>query len=135
MSLAKRSKNKTEHTGAKNGGGHWGTRAEAKAISKKHRRENSKSEIVQETKDFEVDGNGSIPWRLSVQALIHENTEPGVMLKGSRTKEGLSQTELASMLGIPPSNISEMEHGKRPIGKNMAKRLSKVLKVDFRVFL
>ena len=135
MSLAKRSKSKTEHTGAKNGGGHWGPRAEAKTISKKHRRENSKSEIAQETKDLEVEYKRTFAWRLPVQELLHEDTEPGVMLKGSHIKEGLSQTELASMLGIPPSNISEMEHGKRPIGKNMAKRLSKVLKVDFRVFL
>lgn len=29
---------KTEHAGAKNGGGHWGTRAEAKRLSRKHRR-------------------------------------------------------------------------------------------------
>jgi len=29
---------KTEHTGAKNGGGYWGTRAAAKQISKKRRR-------------------------------------------------------------------------------------------------
>ena len=29
---------KTEHAGAKNGGGHWGTRAEAKSGSKKARR-------------------------------------------------------------------------------------------------
>ena len=48
MSLAKRSKMKTEHSGAKNGGGHWGTRAEAKNISKKHRRENDKAQIKRE---------------------------------------------------------------------------------------
>ena len=66
MSLAKRSKNKTEHTGAKNGGGHWGTRAEAKSISKKHRRENSKSEIVRATQDLEVDGSNSVSCRLPV---------------------------------------------------------------------
>lgn len=29
---------KTEHTGAKNGGGFWGPRAEAKRASKKRRR-------------------------------------------------------------------------------------------------
>jgi len=28
-----------------------------------------------------------------------------------------------------------MEHGKRPIGKDMAKRLAKALKVNYRVFL
>ena len=33
---------KTEHSGAKNGGGYWGPRAEAKKHSKKRRRRNDK---------------------------------------------------------------------------------------------
>lgn len=37
---------KTEHAGAKNGGGHWGDRLEAKTLSKKARRINSKKDIV-----------------------------------------------------------------------------------------
>ena len=36
---------KTEHSGAKNGGGHWGTRKEAKKISSRIRRINAKREI------------------------------------------------------------------------------------------
>ena len=36
---------KTEHVGAKNGGGHWGSREEAKALSKKARRINKKKDI------------------------------------------------------------------------------------------
>ena len=50
MSLGRRQK--TEHSGAKNGGGHWGDRAEAKRISKKRRRENGKSAIRKETKQI-----------------------------------------------------------------------------------
>jgi plasmid maintenance system antidote protein VapI len=38
-------------------------------------------------------------------------------------------------LGISQAHISEMEHGRRPIGKEMARRLAKLLKVDYRVFL
>ncbi len=47
MSLGKRKK-KSEHAGAKNGGGHWGTRNEAKRISKKVRRSNDKAAIKSE---------------------------------------------------------------------------------------
>lgn len=36
---------KTEHSGAKNGGGFWGTRREAKEASKRRRRRNDKKEI------------------------------------------------------------------------------------------
>jgi hypothetical protein len=35
---------KTEHNGAKNGGGFWGRRAEAKRLSKRARRSNGKAE-------------------------------------------------------------------------------------------
>ena len=43
---------KTEHAGAKNGGGHWGTREEAKTLSKKARRINNKKDIKQELSDL-----------------------------------------------------------------------------------
>lgn len=36
---------KTEKSGAKNGGGYWGPREEAKMSSKKTRRKNDKNEI------------------------------------------------------------------------------------------
>ena len=47
MSLGSR-KRKSEHVGAKNGGGHWATRDEAKRISKKVRRSNDKTAIRSE---------------------------------------------------------------------------------------
>lgn len=53
---------KTEHAGAKNGGGHWGTREEAKALSKKARRINNKKDIKQELsnlKDSSKESNKS----------------------------------------------------------------------------
>jgi len=40
---------KTEHAGAKNGGGHWGSRAEAKTLSKKARRKDSKKLIGEQS--------------------------------------------------------------------------------------
>ena len=57
MSLGKRQK--TEHSGAKNGGDHWGDRSEAKRISKKRRRENEKSEIRSETTQVKKTGRKS----------------------------------------------------------------------------
>jgi plasmid maintenance system antidote protein VapI len=39
------------------------------------------------------------------------------------------------MIGIPQRHISEMENGKRPIGKEMAKRLGKALNIGYKVFL
>jgi plasmid maintenance system antidote protein VapI len=39
------------------------------------------------------------------------------------------------MVGVKPTHISAMERGKRPIGKEMAKRLGKVLRIGYKVFL
>ena len=72
----------------------------------------------------------SVPWRE-----IFPGFDCGLALKGARKRETLTQKQLAELLGISQTHISEMEHGKRPIGKEMARRLAKVLKVDYRAFL
>ncbi len=60
----------------------------------------------------------------------------GTYLKGIRYREDLTQVVLSEMSGIPRRHISEMESGKRPIGKENAKKLAKALSVsDYRMFL
>ena len=62
-------------------------------------------------------------------------TQAGVLLKGLRTREGLTQEEFAKAIGIDQPNLSSMENGKRPIGKELAKRIEKEFGVDYRYFL
>jgi len=76
----------------------------------------------------------TIPWREAFPAWS-EAQLPGVALAGARTKEGVTQGQLAQMTGIPQHQIAEMEHGKRPIGKARATKLAAALRVDYRVFL
>jgi DNA-binding XRE family transcriptional regulator len=59
----------------------------------------------------------------------------GVAIRGARGKEGLTQKQLAELTGIAQHHISEMENGKRSIGKETAKKLAKALNIDYRVFL
>jgi len=59
----------------------------------------------------------------------------GVCIRGGRGKEGLTQKQLADQIGIAQHHISEMETGKRAIGKEMAKKLATALNCDYRVFL
>ncbi len=47
----------------------------------------------------------------------------------------MTQRELARKTGIPQRHISEMENGRRPIGKEMAKRLGEALNIGYKVFL
>jgi len=59
----------------------------------------------------------------------------GTVLAGYRHREGFTQMELSRITGIPQRHISEMEHGKRSIGKESAKKLAKVLHCDYRMLL
>ena len=81
-----------------------------------------------------VDTSDTVPWReaypdYSEQQLI------GKALAGARYKEGLTQIQLSELTGIPQRHISEMENGKRSIGKEMAKRLGKALSIGYKAFL
>lgn len=64
-----------------------------------------------------------------------EKSEQEITLAGYRYREGLTQKQLAELTGINRRHISEMEHGKRPIGKENAKKLAKVLHCDYRSLL
>ena len=66
---------------------------------------------------------------------VYPDFNGSVVLRGARKREALTQKELARLVGVSQTHISEMEHGKRPMGKEMARRLAKVLKVNYRVFL
>ncbi|MCK9378276.1 MAG: helix-turn-helix domain-containing protein [Syntrophobacterales bacterium] len=75
-------------------------------------------------------GDESVPLKQVFPDLLQ-----GSAIRGLRLREGLTQEQLARLLGVKRTNLSEMENGKRPIGKNMAKRLAQVLKTDYKVFL
>lgn len=68
-------------------------------------------------------------------AFVGDRPEWAVHLRGFRVREGLTQLELAQLLGIRQSQISEMERGKRSIGKNFAKKLADFFHTDYRSFL
>lgn len=64
-----------------------------------------------------------------------ERTPPGALLKGLRSRENLNQTEFAKKMGVSQVNLSKMEHGKRPIGKQIAKRIEDLFGVNYKYFL
>ena len=59
----------------------------------------------------------------------------GTILQGVRFREGITQVELSGNTGIPQRHISEMENGKRTIGKVIARKLAKAMDVDYRIFM
>ena len=59
----------------------------------------------------------------------------GDAIRGLRYRENMTQKQLAEQAGISVQNLSNMEHGRRPIGKDMAKKLAKILNTDWRLLL
>jgi DNA-binding XRE family transcriptional regulator len=72
-------------------------------------------------------------WKTAFPGL--QENEAGTYLAGARHREGLTQRQLAEKSGIPQRHISEMENGKRTIGKENAKKLAAALNADYRAFL
>lgn len=67
--------------------------------------------------------------------LVKENGEPGVLLRGLRFREGLSQNEFAIKMNMSQANLSAIENSRRSIGKALAKRISETFEIDYRLFL
>lgn len=80
-----------------------------------------------------VHSTDSIAWRDSEH--FSDLPFPGSYIAGFRHREGITQVALSEKTGIPRRHISEMENGKRPIGKINAKKLAKILHVDMRLLL
>lgn len=97
-------------------------------IDDNHNFDRSKSKI-QENDDQPID------WREAFSDLINEFTEVGASIRGFRLREGWTQIELGKKVGVSQANLSKIEHGKRSIGKKLAKKLVDIFKVDYRIFL
>jgi DNA-binding XRE family transcriptional regulator len=80
-------------------------------------------------------GQGCMLEELVDPSAVFPERSPGTLLRGSRNREGMSQQQLAEICGISRRHISEMENGKRTIGKQSAAKLGSALNVDPRLFL
>lgn len=65
----------------------------------------------------------------------YQGKEQQTAIRAYRHRENLTQRQLAELTDIPQRHISEMENGKRVIGKERARVLAKALNTDYRNFL
>ena len=63
------------------------------------------------------------------------NPQWALNLRGLRYREDLTQIEFAEKIGVSQGNLSAMENGRRPIGKEVARRIGEVFGADYRLFL
>ncbi len=73
--------------------------------------------------------------KLSISELWEQYGNAGAFLKAVRHQAELNQIQFAKKIKVTQADLSKMESGKRPIGKNIAKRIQKVCKVNYRYFL
>lgn len=90
--------------------------------------------LIQEY-EVEADDEALIPADEVFRDVHKKYGKAGSLLRGLRAREELTQVELAEKLGVPQTDVSQIETGKRPIGKKMAERIAKIFKMDYRVFL
>ena len=60
---------------------------------------------------------------------------PGRALRFYRKLKGMTQTELAKMLGTTKQFISNLENDRKPISRMMAKKLSEIYNVSVSRFI
>lgn len=83
----------------------------------------------------EQEDKGSISAKDVFKDLDNLRTEAGALLKGVRARENMNQIEFAQAIGVTQANLSKMENGKRPIGKQIAKRIEQVFGINYKYFL
>ena len=57
------------------------------------------------------------------------------MVRSARKSEEMTQVGLCKKLKIDQRNLSQIENAKRPVGKGLAKKLSTVFNINYKVFL
>ena len=98
------------------------------AYGRKYRLPQSVAKKYQESVD-------AIPAKKFFARYEKKYTKPGMLLRGIRIREGLTQEAFAKLIHVSQANLSKMELGRRPIGKEMAKRIARVFDVNYRSLL
>jgi DNA-binding XRE family transcriptional regulator len=89
--------------------------------------------ILELIHEYQVEEN--IPADEVLGDVYRKYGKTGSVIRGFRAREDMTQIQLARKLGVTQGDLSKMENGKRPIGKEMARRLAKVFSTDCRVFI
>lgn len=77
----------------------------------------------------------AVDWTVVAKDSIAKHKQAGMVLRGARLRESMSQKELAKLSGVSQYNISCIENGKRKIGEKVAKKLAKSLKINYILLL
>lgn len=92
-------------------------------------------EVEKVLKKYSEEDDAPVAWEVLAKERIEKYRKSGLVLRGMRYREGLSQKRLAEASGITQNEISNIENGKRTVGKKVAEKLAKVLNFDYQMLL
>ncbi len=75
------------------------------------------------------------PWEVLAKERLEKYKKAGIVLRGARYREDMSQIELAKKSGVHQNEISKIENGKRGVGEKVAKKLAKALNISYYLLL
>lgn len=84
---------------------------------------------------YSEDNDEPVAWEVLAKERIAKHTKAGLVLRGMRYREDMSQKELAKKSKVSQNEISKIENGKRAVGEKVAKRLAKALNIDYRLLI
>lgn len=84
---------------------------------------------------YSEDDDKPVAWEVLAKERIEKYKKSGIVLRGMRYRENLSQKVLAQKSGVSQNEISKIENGKRTVEEKIARRLAKVLHFDYRMLL
>lgn len=92
-------------------------------------------EIQKVLEKYSDDDDTPVAWESLARERLEKYKKSGLVLRGMRYREGLSQKHLAELSGVTQNEISNIENGKRTVGKKIAEKLAKALNFDYRMLL
>jgi DNA-binding XRE family transcriptional regulator len=83
----------------------------------------------------EIEEDEPVAWKELAKERIAKYKKAGLVLRGMRYRENVSQKELAKRSGVNQNEISKIENGKRTVGKKVSKKLAEALNFNYELLL
>lgn len=84
---------------------------------------------------YSEENDEPVAWEVLAKERIEKHKKAGLVLRGMRYREGLSQKALAKRSKVSQNEISKIENGKRAVGDKVAKRLADALNIDYHLLI
>lgn len=93
------------------------------------------SEVENFLQNHAEDEHSPVSWASLAKERIEKYKKAGLVLRGIRYRENISQRELAKRSGVNQNEISKIENGKRAVGEKVAKKLAEALHINYQLLM